>query len=144
RSLEVDWWGPMHFRHMETADRKWLERIGGAQKQTVQDNLLSYDALGCFQHLKEWLFLRTKPCKPQKAQILAIKYENLWDPATLEAIQSFLQLKEFSLPLQKERGQQEATLSPHEQAIRKAHNLGTYEKPIYAAYDKARVIWDKA
>lgn len=143
-TLHRDGFGRRHFVHVETADRDWLKKIGDAHDQTEEDNLLSYDALGCAQHLEEWFHLRTLPCNLEEAQILAIKFENLWERNTVEAIKKFLKLKEFRLPPKRERGYDANELFPHELGFRKKYNLGTDSEPRYAAYDKARALWEQA
>ncbi|MFI5342919.1 MAG: hypothetical protein ACHQUC_01735 [Chlamydiales bacterium] len=136
--------GPAHFRNLETADRKWFRRIGGSRGQTIDDNLLSYDAFGVYEHLKGWLYTRTEPTDPENAQILAIKYENLWDDATVSAIRSFLKIDNFQLPLQKPRGHDKEKLYSKEIRFRKMYNLGTEKNPRYAAYDDATILWEQA
>jgi hypothetical protein len=108
----------------------------------LENNLLTYDALGCFAHLETWLHDRTSPSTPEEAQVLAIKYENLWDPETVKAIREFLNLSEFFLPLYINRGTFEQF--PQEILFKQANNLGTEEHPIYPAYDRARVLWENA
>lgn len=134
-----------HFIHVETSDLNWLEKIGGdTRNQTVKNNLLSYDALGCYKHLVCWLY-ETTPCfEPEQAQILAVKYENLWDPGTIQAIKTFLGIQVFELPPQYERGAKLEQLNPKETLFRSTYNLGTFEDPKYAAYDEARAVWEAA
>lgn len=134
--------GERHFRHVETADRAWLARIGGPFKQNEKDNLLSYDALGIDEHLKVWLHTGTKPATLKNAQILAVKYENLWDESTVEAIRDFLGLPHFKLPEQLPRGHK--NLYKNEKLFRKIYNLGTEDNPKYAAYDAARALFEQA
>lgn len=136
-------WGREHFYHMASSDLKWLQKLVETTNQTVEDNLLSYDALGCYQHLVEWLY-NTEPSESSKAQILAIKYENLWDLETVQAIKSFLKLDKFELPAKRERGYSSQELNPKELQFREIYNLGTEEVPIYRAYDHAREIWKNA
>lgn len=134
--------GERHFNHMETADRQWLKDIGGADKQNEEHNLLSIDALGIYEQLKVWLFSGTQPARAEKANVLAIKYENLWDHETIEAIRSFLKLPHFTLPDQLPRGHKD--LFSKEKKFRKIYNLGTKEAPRYAAYDDARCLWEQS
>lgn len=135
---------PNHVRHVETTDRAWLKRIGGLDNQTEKDNLLSYDVFGIHQHLKSWLYTDAEPVSnPKNAKILAIKFENLWDESTVEAIRDFLGVPEFKLPPKKSRGQWKSE-KPKEIAIRNMYNYGTDEEPKYAAYDEARVLWEAA
>lgn len=142
--LHHEKFGPNHFTNMETADRKWFKRLGGSWGQTVEDNLLCYDALGIYEHLKSWLYTRTTPADPEHAQILAIKYENLWDEDTVRAIRSFLQIDHFQLPPKLPRGKDKVQLYPKEVRFRKIYNLGTEESPRYAAYDDATLLWEEA
>lgn len=139
-SLMSPVWGHMHFCHMGCADLAWLTRIGGTDKQTVEDNLLCHDALGCFSHLFHWLHLTTS-VSIDKAQILAIKYENLWDPETIQSIQDFLKVDTFTLPARKERGYREQELDQREILFKSVYNNGTPENPSYPAYDHARAVW---
>lgn len=141
-TLHKHHFGERHFNHVETADRYWLKKIGGPYKQNEQHNLLSYDALGVYEHLKAWLFTETKPTTPEKAQILAIKYEHLWEENTLEAIRQFLDIPNFSLPDQLPRGHKD--LFRKEKKFREIYNLGTEDNPRYAAYDDARCLWEHA
>lgn len=133
-----------HFTNVETSDLEWLKSIGGASKQTLEDNLLAQDALGIERHLQEWLYFSTRPATLDDAQVLAIKYENLWDEETVEAIKSFLECDTFSLPPHRERGYSESKICFKELLFRLAYNLGTPENPIYAAYDGARAVWESA
>jgi hypothetical protein len=144
RILHGNRFGDEHFSHVETADRAWLKRIGGPFNQTEQDNLLSYDALGTYEHLKEWLYHRTEPASLEHAQIMAVKYENLWDQATIRAMRKFLNISHFELPPKEERGHKAEELLPQEIAFRKIYNVGTPDNPRYAAYDEARVLWEQA
>lgn len=133
-----------HFDHVETADRLWAALLGGAQNQTEHDNLLSYDALGIYKHLRVWLYTGTKPATPEEAQILAVKYENLWEEGTVQAIRLFLNIPQFELPAYRPRGKKEEQLLPKEKTFRELYNLGTVTEPRYAAYDKARLLWEQA
>jgi hypothetical protein len=134
----------LHFEHMESSDLKWLEELEALENQTLENNLLCYDALGISKHLNEWLYEKTTPTSPEKATILAIKYENLWDPETVEALKNFLSLETLILPKKKERGLKKEDLSQKELLFRETHNRGTYENPLYPAYDQARRLWEKA
>lgn len=137
--------GRTHFSNVESADQKWFDEIDrNGNHQTLEKNLLAYDALGCFRQLKDWLHKKVQPCDLQEAQILAIKYEHLWDAETILAIQEFLQLPAFDLPPKRERGRDSDELSAQEKSFKKRYNLGTEDEPIYRAYDKARKLWEKA
>lgn len=135
---------PMHFRNVETADRDWYKKIGNIENQTEEQNLLSYDAFGIHEHLKAWLYTQTQPAKPLEAQILAIKYEHLWDRATILAIQNFLDLEEFQLPAKIQRGSNNTVEYPQVKTFRKLYNLGTEKDPRYLAYHEARMLWEAA
>jgi hypothetical protein len=137
--------GATHFSNVETADRAWFNKIGrNASNQNEIDNLLAYDALGCTEQLKEWLHRRTQPSGRQEAQILAIKYEHLWDIETVQAIKDFLGLDAFKLPPKRERGCDLEKLSSQEIHFRRLYNVGTEEEPLYHAYDQARELWQQA
>lgn len=136
--------GKEHIEHMETSDEEWLHQIKDSTHQTISHNLLCYDALGCKQHLSKWLFEETTPCTVKEAQILAIKYEDLWEESTIEAIKSFLLLDKLTLPVKKIRGCKPEKLCPEELIFRSTYNLGTLESPRYAAYDEARALWEAA
>ncbi len=136
--------GGKHFNHLETADHQWLEKIGGCLHQTEQDNLLAYDALGINEQLKNWLYEKVKPSDDVHSQILAIKYENLWEDKTIKAIRLFLDIPAFKLPPKKTRGYSEKQLYGSEKAFRKIYNLGTDRDPRYAAYHESRILWDQA
>ncbi len=142
-SIQNEWWGTHHFYHVKSSDHNWLLKIESTTKQTLEDNLLAYDALGCRTHLVEWLYLTT-PSAQENAQILAIKYENLWDSQTIDAIKTFLKIDDFALPVQNTRGCKLEELDAREILFRQTYNLGTEEDPIYQAYDLAREIWKKA
>ena len=142
-TIDNDLLGKYHFSHVKTSDQNWLLKIGSTSKQTIEDNLLAYDALGYYQHLVEWL-QKTTPSTQSKAQIMAIKYENLWDDETILALKKFLKVKFFSLPPKQERGYSLNQLNPKEITFKEIYNLGTYESPIYRAYDNARNIWNEA
>lgn len=145
RMMTREKFGRLHFQHVETSDLNWWKGIGeNAQNQTVDNNLLSYDALGCFEQLKGWLFDRAKPCDSEEAQILAIKYENLWEKPTIDAIKSFLNLKTFKLPPYSPRGYDQDELETNERIFRNTLNVGTPNDPLYSAYDEARVLWQQA
>ena len=143
-TLHKERFGKRHFSFVETADRNWLNRIGGAHNQTEHDNLLSYDALGIYQHLKMWLYTRTRPVDSKNAQILAIKYENLWEKKTVQAIRNFLNIHYFKLPPKRPRGYEQESLFPQEITFRNIYNLGTATEPQYAAYDDAKILWEAA
>jgi len=137
--------GKTHFLNVESSDYRWFKKIGeNANNQTETNNLLGYDALGCVKQLEEWLHNKTQPCDLQSAQILAIKFEHLWEPETAQAIKEFLQISSFKLPPRLERGYDAKALSSKELAFRKVYNLGTDEQPYYRAYDKARELWEQA
>lgn len=136
--------GELHFRNVETSDISWLRNIGNTTKQTVENNLLAYDALGCCAHLEAWLCERTLPCDLASAQILALKLENLWENESVEAIKDFLGIPDFRLPAEKTRGYSGNKLLPNESAMRKRYNLGTEAEPRYEAYIPARVLWEQA
>lgn len=137
--------GVTHFSHVETADHSWFSKIGrNANNQTETHNLLAYDALGCAKQLEGWLHKNCQPCDQREAQVLAIKFENLWDPETIQAIKRFLRLKSFQLPPKRERGCDEEELLPEEMTFRSIYNVGTPDKPIYRAYDRARELWEHA
>ena len=142
RSLIDPKFGADHFRNLETADPSWLRPIGNSTRQTMQYNLLAYDALGTYPHLEAWLVSMTRPSSLQEAQVLAIKYEHLWEKKTQEAICTFLSLDKLLLPEQKERGTFDLLIK--EKAMRKLYNLGTEEDPRYEAYSQARILWEKA
>lgn len=130
----------VHFSHVATADQIWLKVVRG--KQNLKQNLLSYDALGYSKHLDQWLSL--EPSDAENSQVLAIKYENLWDADTLQALKDFLNLDDFSLPEKVQRGAGLDDLFPKETYFRAIYNLGTPEDPRYSAYDEARDIWENA
>ncbi len=136
-------WGESHFTHVESSDISWLQDIGATTRQTIENNLLAYDALGCTKQLFYWLHGKTKPCEFNQAQILAIKYENLWDETTQEAIRTFLGLDGFKLPEKKNRGQWES-LTEFEISAKTYHNKGTIDEPRYPAYASARALWENA
>jgi|GEM_PF-5464270 len=140
--LEDGNWGKLHFKLVETADKVWVEKISSTENQSRTDNLLAYDALGIYEHLNEWLYNRTRPSSIKSAQVMAIKYENLWDDETIEAIKAFLSLDHFELPKKRERGYSTSKFSKKEKNIRKLYNLGTISSPRYAAYDQATELWE--
>lgn len=141
-TLHREEFGRRHFTFVETADRAWLKKLGGAQNQTEQENLLSYDALNINEHLQAWLFTQVQPGSKEDAQILAIKYEHLWE--CLPIIRDFLDCPKFKLPRQRPRGRDEDELYVKERKIRRTYNLGTEDNPRYSAYDDARVLWEQA
>lgn len=137
--------GATHFYHVETSDQEWFNQIGrDGKNQNERYNLLAYDALGCGKQLEEWFYRKTQSCNLEQAQILAIKYENLWDRETCEAISEFLKVKAVELPPKKERGCNLEELSSKEKTFRELYNMGTDEGPIYHAYDVARKLWEQA
>lgn len=137
--------GRTHFSHVETADQNWFKKIGrNASHQTEEYNLLAYDALGYAKQLEMWLDSRVRPCPIGDAQILAIKFEHLWDAKTIKAIKKFLKLQAFELPPKIERGCNFDELLPQEIIYRSIYNEGTDDEPRYLAYDKARSLWENA
>ncbi|MBA3722481.1 MAG: hypothetical protein H0W88_08780 [Parachlamydiaceae bacterium] len=136
--------GRAHFRHLESSDKKWLKKIGKTTDQTKKYNLLAYDALGCDIQLSQWLHQDTIPCKINQAQILAIKYENIWDSATQDAIKKFLALDQFKLPPYRPRGYNDEELDPRELVFKNMYNVGTPSEPKYEAYNKSRMLWKEA
>jgi hypothetical protein len=143
KTLESNSWGSDHFHHVQSSNKKWLKKITTTSRQTVQYNLLAQDALGSTKQLIAWL-KETIPSTPDQAQILAIKYENLWDIETINAIQEFLRLDHFEIPPHKERGYTLQELHPKERLFRQIYNIGTPESPIYSAYNDARSLWESA
>lgn len=136
--------GIQHFNNMENSDQEWLNKIQDSTCQTISHNLLCYDAFGCKQHLSKWLQEESSPSTIEEAQILAIKYEHLWEEPTIAAIKSFLLLDELKLPEKKARGCNPNELTHEESIFRLTYNQGTPESPRYAAYDEARVLWKAA
>lgn len=144
KSIHERIWGALHFRNVETADRAWLKKIENTQNQTEDHNLLAYDALGIYEQLKCWLYTQTIPTTSENAQVLAIKYEHLWDENTINEIQNFLDIPSFTLPAQRVRGCVEGREKPLEISIKERYNLGTKQNPQYAAYQEARFLWQLA
>ncbi len=136
-------WGKLHFEHVESSDISWLEDIGSTTCQTIDNNLLAYDALGCTKQLFYWLHAKTMPCELNQAQILAIKYENLWDETAQKAISTFLGFSAFKLAAKKTRGEW-MSLSNIEIACKEYHNKGSVNEPRYSAYASARLLWENA
>lgn len=136
--------GEAHFFHLETSDKLWLSQIKDPRHQTLEFNLLAEDALGCAQQLNAWLHLYTEPTTLDSAQVLSVKYENLWEPATVNAIMDFLNLQTFTLPVYTPRGYGTDKLLPEEILFRTVYNLGTPDNPRYSAYDRARLFWEIA
>jgi hypothetical protein len=143
--LEDHVFGKLHFEHLFTSDKEWLAEIDNdTRKQSLEHNLLSYDALGVGVHLQKWLFDWVVPSSREEAQIMAIKYEHLWDDATQEAIREFCALDRFQLPARKERGCEEKKMSSLERVLRRVYNEERKNPPEYKAYDHARKIWENA
>lgn len=142
-SLEESTWD-WHFKHVETSDINWLQKIGSIVSQTVEDNLLAYDALGTDKQLWQWLVKGVEKCAFLECTVLAVKYEHLWDAEVIKKIKQFCNLSYFPLPERKERGYGFQSLSEFEKQIRTIYNLGTEKEPRYAAYDNARAIWKRA
>ncbi|HAB99880.1 MAG TPA: hypothetical protein DCE71_08670 [Parachlamydiales bacterium] len=143
--LEDKDFGQLHFDHLFTSDKEWLSEIGyDTRKQSLRHNLLAYDALGTGEHLQKWLLDWVAPASKETAQILAIKYEHLWDAETQEAIRTFCHLDHFELPPKKERGCEEKKMSPLELLLRRVNNEERKDEPEYKAYDHARELWKKA
>lgn len=138
-TLTDSYFGSLHFQNFETSDLAWFQRLGDTTNQTIDHNLLKYDALGCYQQLKHWLITDTKPASKRDASILAIKYEHLWEPKTIKAIEDFLGIESLNLPDFRSRGGYE--MSAKEIVIRKRYNIGPPGKPLYRAYYPARVLW---
>lgn len=136
--------GFLHFKHMESSDQQWLNLIGDTANQTITDNLLTYDALGCYQQLCHWLHLNTSPCKLHQAQILAIKYENLWDKRCVREIKRFLSCPKLKIPPKKARGQPKELKTEQEIQFINTYNQGTSSLPKYTAYNQARMLWEQA
>jgi len=141
-SMQDEVFGQLHFHHMESSDRSWLDEITDTRFQTVEHNLLAQDALGITKQMKMWLE-DTRSCPFEDAQILAVKYEDLWKPRTNKAIELFLSLDRLEIPPYKQRGYLVEELLPQELEFRIIYNLGTWEEPIYSAYDEARELWKK-
>lgn len=143
-TLYNDDFGWRHFLHMESSDHKWLDAIGSTTNQTIASNLLAYDALGCLEQLKRWLFVDTKECEREEATILALKYENLWDSETLEQLRLFLGNSNFMIPKKRPRGLSRDQQTELEIEIIDTYNKGTSLYPKYSAYDGARALWEQA
>lgn len=140
---EEDGWAGLHFMHLFSSDMQWLANLGSVRNQIISNNLLSYDALGIGQHLLVWLHEYYQPSTAEEANILVLKYENLWDPETIQAIRDFTGLQDFNMPEYKPRGYSTEDLDPLEISFREALNQGTPEQPIYKAYDFARALWNQ-
>lgn len=136
--------GYWHFIHLESSDQEWLNKIGNSTQQTRENNLLSYDALGVAVQLREWLERSTTPCDCSAAQIMAIKYENLWDAMMITKIREFLGNDSFEMPVKMSRGKAKEDMDPQAAEFIAAYNLGSVEDPRYAAYDEARTLWEAA
>lgn len=144
-TLESSEWGIAHFYNVFSSDKKWLDGLGlDFSQQTLECNLLMYDALGYERHITEWLFIFTESSTCSEAQILAIKYENLWDEKTQNAIKQFCSVPNLILPEKKQRGYGNEQLSELEALIRNFYNEGTLENPQYKTYDDSRKIWQEA
>ncbi len=131
-----------HFNVLEGADRAWVKKMGNTLNQTAERNLLAYDGLGLEKQLVRWLGLPKSG--RDNAQVMAIKYENLWDVETVEAVKGFLGLQSFVLPPRKKRGARAEELNEREREFRVLYNQGSFEQPRYAAYKAARMLWEKA
>lgn len=137
--------GAVHFAHVESSDLEWFKKLGNsARNQTEEQNLLSYDALGCSVQLEEWLFNKTRPAHIDEANVLAIKFEHLWEEETIAIIKKFLKIDVFELPTKRERGCEDELLTSKEILFKKLYNLGTNDEPRYLAYDRARELWKAA
>lgn len=145
RVLTSNCHGELHFSNVETSDLNWFKTmINNGKNQTEKNNLLSYDALGYGKQLQAWLHGKSQPSNSKDAQILALKYEHLWDPETIQAIKIFLNLQSFELPAKRTRGSDKDRLLSEETSFRSIYNLGTAEEPRYKAYDEARKLWEQA
>jgi len=140
RSLRSPAFGADHFRHMEDSDLLWLNKVGSTDNQTESDNMLAYDALRITLHLKKWL-IDLKRCPAKVANVMAVKYEHLWDKEVIEEMKKFLGISRILLPTKKMRGHSLHTLNEKERQMRLRYNLGTEKYPRYVAYDEARTIW---
>ncbi len=139
--LRDELFGKLHFIHMESSNMSWFDEIQDTRLQTLEHNLLAYDALGITKQMRAWL-QDTLICPVEEAQILAVKYEDLWKPRTIKAIELFLEIDHLAFPPYIPRGYTE--LYENELEFRNTYNLGTWEEPIYSAYDEARIIWEQA
>lgn len=142
-TLRDELFGKLHFIHMESSDRTWFEEIKDTRLQTLQHNLLAYDALGITKQLQCWL-KETYSSPIEEAQILAVKYEDLWKPRTLKAIELFLDIDRLEFPPYVPRGYATQELYGNELEFRIMYNSGSWEDPLYPAYDEARVLWEQA
>lgn len=143
-ALTIPLFGIEHFRHMEGSDQEWLDNLPDSTYQNISHNLLCYDALGYTQHLSKWLHEESVSINLEEAQILAIKYENLWDEETINALKMFLLLDELKLPEKLNRACWLNKMTYAEKQFREMYNLGTLKNPRYAAYDEARTLWELA
>lgn len=139
--LRDELFGKLHFIHMESSNMTWFDEIQDTRLQTLEHNLLAYDALGITKQMRSWL-QDTLICPVEEAQILAVKYEDLWKPRTIKAIELFLEIDHLEFPPYIPRGYTE--LDENELEFRNCYNLGTWEEPIYSAYDEARILWEQA
>ena len=62
----------------------------------------------------------------------------------MEAVKAFLNIGQFELPPKRARGNYGDKMGQNEALFRSHYNLGTEENPRYAAYDRAREIWENA
>lgn len=130
-----------HFIHMEGSDLNFIKGSNKRSSQTAMCNLLAYDALGIEKHLKQWFSLK-RAATVEEANVLAIKYEHLWDEETVTMLSMFLGIKDLSLPEKKARGQY--ALFPIEREARALYNKGSVEDPRYEAYEGAKALWESA
>jgi hypothetical protein len=132
-----------HFNNFEITDLSWRNSLGENIEFTLENNYLSFDGLEYHNQLINWLD-ESRNSKIEDANVMTVKYENLWDQETIDQIKIFLNLNQFKLPERKKRGCSESELTELEREIRKKYNLGTLENPRYPAYDKATEIWEEA
>ncbi len=132
-----------HMRNMQTGDKELSDELSQGfyddKEMILKQRLLQQDLYGYFVHLDCWL-RRLPICDPEQANVLAIKYENLWEEESIKAIRFFLQDDSFQLPFYRPRGDYELTAV--EINARNAMNLGSKEHPRYKAYDDAWNIWN--
>ena len=141
--LKDELFGKLHFIHVESSNMTWFDEINDTRLQTLEHNLLAHDALGITKQLRCWL-LDTTVCPIEDAQILAVKYEDLWKQRTIKAIELFLEIDHLEFPTYVPRGYTTQELYENELEYRNHYNLGSWEEPVYSAYDEARKIWEQA
>jgi hypothetical protein len=143
KMMESSWFFFWHVRHCENSIQEWHLELQDSKFTSLDNHPLAKDGLAVAEQIQKWVFSFPE-LEIKEANLMCVKYENLWEPATILAIEKFLKIRKLPLPAFKQRGYSDDQLSDFQKQAREIYNYGTKKNPKYHAYDEARELWEKA